>query len=54
MSWLSKAGRGGRVSELQDLRGQLAAIGKSSAVIEFKLDGTILTANANLDRKSVV
>jgi methyl-accepting chemotaxis protein len=47
MSWLSSAGRGGRVSELQDLRGQIAAIGKSNAVIEFKLDGTILTANAN-------
>ena len=47
MSWMSKVGRGGRVSELQDLRGQMAAIGKSSAVIEFKLDGTILTANDN-------
>ena len=47
MSWLSKAGRGGRVSELQDLRGQIAAIGKSNAVIEFALDGTILTANEN-------
>ena len=47
MSWLSKAGRGGRVSELQDLRGQIAAIGKSNAVIEFTLDGTILTANEN-------
>ena len=29
MSWMSKVGRGGRVSELQDLRGQIAAIGKS-------------------------
>jgi methyl-accepting chemotaxis protein len=29
-----------------DFAGQLAAIGKSQAVIEFKLDGTILTANA--------
>ncbi len=47
MSWLSKAGRGGRVSELQDLRGQITAIGKSSAVIEFELDGTIITANEN-------
>ena len=46
MSWLSSAGRGG-VSELQDLRGQIAAIGKSNAVIEFKLDGTILSANEN-------
>src|SRR5262249_54166541 len=40
-------GRVGRVSELQDLRGQIAAIGKSNAVIEFDLDGTILTANDN-------
>jgi len=30
-----------------DYEGQLAAIGKSQAVIEFKLDGTILDANAN-------
>ena len=47
MSWLSKAGRGGRVSELQDLRGQITALGKSNAVIEFELDGTIITANEN-------
>jgi methyl-accepting chemotaxis protein len=47
MSWLRNA-RGGRgVSELQDLRGQVAAIGKSNATIEFALDGTILTANDN-------
>ena len=45
MSWLGGA-RGG-VSELQDLRGQVAAIGRSNAVIEFTLDGTILTANDN-------
>ena len=45
MSWLGSA-RGG-VSELQDLRGQVAAIGRSNAVIEFTLDGTILTANDN-------
>ena len=32
---------------LADLQGQLAAINKSLAVIEFKLDGTILTANEN-------
>jgi methyl-accepting chemotaxis protein len=44
MSWL---GRVGRASELQDLRGKVAAIGRSSAVIEFELDGTILTANDN-------
>jgi methyl-accepting chemotaxis protein len=30
-----------------DVGGQLAAIGKSQAVIEFKLDGTIITANEN-------
>ena len=34
-------------TELQDLRGKIAAIGKSQAVIEFKLDGTVLTANEN-------
>lgn len=30
-----------------DLRGQIDAIGKSQAVIEFKMDGTILNANQN-------
>jgi len=30
-----------------DLAGQVEAIGKSQAVIEFAMDGTILTANAN-------
>jgi len=30
-----------------DIGGQLAAIGKSQAVIEFSLDGTIITANDN-------
>ncbi|MGA2292735.1 methyl-accepting chemotaxis protein [Bradyrhizobium sp.] len=30
-----------------DFEGQLAAIGKSQAVIEFTMDGTILTANDN-------
>lgn len=36
-------------SKLQgaDYRGQLEAISKAQAVIEFKLDGTILTANKN-------
>ena len=33
-----------------DAEGQIAAIGKSQAVIEFALDGTILTANANFLR----
>jgi methyl-accepting chemotaxis protein len=30
-----------------NLAGQIAAIGKSQAVIEFNMDGTIVTANAN-------
>jgi methyl-accepting chemotaxis protein len=30
-----------------DLAGQIAAIGKSQAVIEFKMDGSVLTANEN-------
>jgi len=33
--------------ELADLRGQVKAIGRSQAVIEFGLDGTIQTANEN-------
>jgi methyl-accepting chemotaxis protein len=32
---------------IADLQGQVAAIGKSQAVIEFNLDGTILNANEN-------
>lgn len=34
-------------AELADLRGQVKAIGRSQAVIEFALDGTILDANEN-------
>ena len=36
-------------SKLQkaDLEGQITAIGKSQAVIEFKMDGTVITANQN-------
>jgi methyl-accepting chemotaxis protein len=34
-------------TEYADLRGKVDAIGRSQAVIEFKLDGTILTANQN-------
>jgi methyl-accepting chemotaxis protein len=33
--------------EFSDLNGQVDAINRSQAVIEFKLDGTILTANRN-------
>ena len=36
-----------RVQRDADYAGQVAAIGRSQAVIEFDLDGTILTANAN-------
>jgi methyl-accepting chemotaxis protein len=45
----SGAGRNHESStrELQDLRGALAAINKVQAVIEFELDGTIMTANEN-------
>ncbi len=34
-------------AELQELRGQIEALHKVQAVIEFELDGTILTANEN-------
>ncbi len=34
-------------SELVDLRGQIEALGKAQAVIEFELDGTVRTANEN-------
>lgn len=39
-NWLSSR-------RLANLEGQLAAVSKSNAVIEFALDGTILTANQN-------
>lgn len=35
------------VLELRELRALVAAMDRSQAVIEFKLDGTILKANAN-------
>ena len=49
-----------QADELDDLRAQLAAIHRSQAVIEFELDGTILTANDNFcgatgyDRSEIV
>ena len=51
-SWLSGANqsrtqRTANDEELQDLRGQIAALKRAQAVIEFQLDGTILTANDN-------
>ena len=33
--------------ELRDLQGQMQAISRSQAVIEFELDGTVITANDN-------
>lgn len=35
------------INDLADLRGQIAAIAKSQAVIEFDLNGNIITANDN-------
>ncbi|MFC4441325.1 methyl-accepting chemotaxis protein [Caulobacter henricii] len=34
-------------AEMRDLKAQVAAMNRSQAVIEFQLDGTILSANAN-------
>ncbi len=36
-----------RKMQTADYEGQIAAIGKSNAVIEFNMDGTVITANAN-------
>jgi methyl-accepting chemotaxis protein len=51
MSWL-KSGMAAEAekkqrNELQELRGQIAAFSRSQAMIEFTLDGKILTANEN-------
>ncbi len=43
----SSSQSGSSAEELADLRGQIAAINKSQAVIQFTLDGTILDANDN-------
>lgn len=40
-------GNGATNEQMQEMRGKLDAIGKSQAVIEFNLDGTIITANDN-------
>jgi methyl-accepting chemotaxis protein len=47
MSWFTPKQSVDQVSELQDFKGQVAAIGRSQAVIQFTLDGRILTANEN-------
>jgi methyl-accepting chemotaxis protein len=41
---------GARILSRLDMAGQLAAINRSQAVIELKLDGTILHANANFQK----
>jgi methyl-accepting chemotaxis protein len=46
----STGANGLSAEELADLRGQARAISKSQAVIEFDLDGTVLTANDNFLR----
>ena len=40
-------GNGATNEQMQEMRGKLDAIGKSQALIEFNLDGTIMTANDN-------
>ena len=47
--WASASESFARITpaELADLRGQVRAIGRSQAVIEFALDGTVLDANEN-------
>lgn len=42
-----KASTAEQSNEMANLRGQIAAISKAQAVIEFELDGTIITANDN-------
>ena len=36
-----------RSTQAAEAKAELAALGKSQAVIEFELDGTIITANEN-------
>jgi methyl-accepting chemotaxis protein len=44
-------GFGGKTkARIQELEAEIAAIGRSQAIIEFKLDGTIITANENFLR----
>ena len=46
-----RTGRSSAPRTSPNFTGQIAAIGKSQAVIEFELDGTILTANDNFLRR---
>ncbi len=45
-----KRGKSAVAAQRADSRGQMDAISKAQAIIEFELDGTILTANDNLLR----
>jgi methyl-accepting chemotaxis protein len=48
LTMFSKAGsRGAEADRVMELEAKVAAISRSQAVIEFKLDGTILAANQN-------
>lgn len=47
LSTLSRMLGTGTDNRITDLEGQIAAINRAQAVIEFKLDGTILNANEN-------
>src|SRR4051812_31444362 len=51
VGFLRKAGAGKAASDyMRDLEGKVAAISRSQAVIEFELDGTVITANENFLR----
>ena len=43
----SRTGAAARDGQLTELQGMVAAINRSQAVIEFQLDGTVITANEN-------
>src|SRR5438445_205431 len=48
MSWLKGAGKeANKKNELQDLKGLVDAFSRSQAMIEFTIDGKIITANQN-------
>jgi len=44
---VGSAGRTAKTTEVQELEAVIAAVSRAQAMIEFKLDGTILTANQN-------
>jgi len=50
LEWKDVTAERAQAAKDADFRGQIAAISKGQAVIEFKLDGTIVTANDNFLR----